>query len=107
MMPRSGCLAKSAKLLVVRISHCCPGSSIHREKVALLKAVFAIIFQNPDSMVRLENTGIVEIVAVHIQNVHAAVAVKIMHGEVHRTIHRRKPRQYAVRARKISSTVIL
>src|SRR5882724_9148775 len=51
--------------------------------------------------------GIVKIVAVHVQDIQLSVPVEIMHREVHRAIHRRKARQYAVPSRKIPFPVIL
>src|SRR5450759_1321738 len=39
--------------VLVEISNFCPGCSVHREKVAFVKIVLPIIFQNPDSMVGL------------------------------------------------------
>ena len=93
--------------ILVKISHLCPGSAVHGEKVPFDKIVLAVIFQDPDSVVRLEHTGIVEIVAVHIQDIQLAVAVEIMHGEVHRAIHRGKPRQDARRCGKPPAAIIL
>ena len=39
--------------VLVKISDFCPGCSVHRKKVAFVKIVLPIIFQDPDSMVRL------------------------------------------------------
>src|SRR6266576_4196584 len=82
------------------------GRSIHGEKVALGKIVVAIILQDPDAVVRLENTRIVEVVAVHVQDVRFAVAVEVTHGEVHRAIYRRKAGQHLTPSGKIPRTVI-
>src|SRR5213078_1985173 len=82
------------------------GRSIHGEKVALGKIVVAIILQDPDAVVRLENTRIVEVVAVHVQDVRFAVAVEVTHGEVHRAIYRRKAGQHLTPSGKIACTII-
>src|SRR5437870_13249130 len=43
--------------------------------------VFSSPTMDPDTMVGLENTRIVEVVAVHVQDIRFAVAVEITHGE--------------------------
>ena len=50
----------------VKVGHDRLGRSIHREEVAFDEIILAVVFQDPDAMVRLEYTGIIKIVAVHI-----------------------------------------
>src|SRR2546427_10329175 len=90
----------------VEIRDCRLGRSIHGEKVALGKIVVTIIFQDPDAVVRLENTRIVEVVAVHVQDIRFAVAVEVPHGEVHRAIYWRKAGQHLTPSEEIPRTVV-
>ena len=87
-MPRSGCLSKSAKLLVVtniqvavlvEVGNFCSGRSVHRKEEAFVKVVLPVVFQDPDPVIRLQHAREVKIVAVHIDDIHAVVAVEIMH----------------------------
>src|SRR5688572_26194184 len=81
--------------VLVEISNLRPCCSIHRKKQALAKVVAAIIFQDPNPVIRLEDPGIIEVVAVHMDDIHVPVAVEIVHGEVHRPVRGWKARQYA------------
>ena len=69
------------------------GRPVHRKEIPLAKVVVTVIFQDPDSVVWLQDPGIVEVVPVHVENVELAVSVEVAHREVHRSVHGRKPRQ--------------
>src|SRR5256886_16626786 len=45
------------------------GRPVHRKEVPLTKVVVTVMFQDPDSVVGLQDPGIVEVVAVHVENV--------------------------------------
>ena len=80
--------------------------SVQRKEIALGEVVTPVVFQNPHTVVGLQNARVVEVVSVHVEDVWFAVAVEIGEGEKHRAVDRREPRQNLPRRSEIPFAVV-
>ena len=92
--------------IAIEVRDGCAGRSVNRKEELLPKLVMSIICQDANAVVGFQNSGVVEVVAVDVNDVRFAVAVEIVKREIHRTVNRREARKNLLVPPKTAVTIV-
>src|ERR671920_395322 len=93
--------------VLVEIGDFGAGSSVQGEEEAFAEVIPAIVLQDPNSVIRLQYTRVVQVVPIHVDDVCVPVAVEVVQGEVHRSINGWESCEEARPLREVSFPVVL